>query len=75
MDIRSVFLVDPRRQPEWSYGTGPVRPSIDLTGHFLGIVSYVFSKFWHGARNPFEVVCDRAGFAGKNIFATNYFSL
>ena len=22
----------------------------------------MFSKFWHGTRNPFEVVCDRAGY-------------
>ena len=27
-----------------------------LFGHFLGIVSLVFSKFWHGARNVYEVV-------------------
>ena len=31
-------------------------PSILLSGHFLGILSLVFSKFWHGARNPYEVV-------------------
>ena len=33
--------------------------------HFLGIVSLVFSKFWHGARNPYEIVRDRAGFFSK----------
>ena len=32
---------------------------------FLGIVSVVFSKFCHGARNLYEVVLDRAGFFGK----------
>ena len=37
-----------------------VLPSFRLSGHFLGIVSVVFSKFWHGGRNPYEVVRDRA---------------
>ena len=36
-----------------------------LSGHFLGIVSLVFSKFWHGARNLYEILFDRAGFSGK----------
>ena len=40
-----------------------------LSGHFLGIVSLVFSKFWYGARNPIEVVNDRVGFSRKKIFA------
>ena len=34
------------------------RLSFGLSAHFLGIVSLVFSKFWHGARNPYEVVRD-----------------
>ena len=38
-----------------------------LSGHFLGIVSLVFSKVWHGARNPYEVVHDRAGFSKRKI--------
>ena len=25
----------------------------------------VFSKFWHSVRNPYEVVCNRAGFLAK----------
>ena len=34
------------------------------------MVSLVFSKFWHGSRNPYEVVQDRAGFSGeKNFFS------
>ena len=45
------------------------RPSFRLSGRFLGIVSSIFSKFWHGARIPFEVVCDRAGFSLKIFFA------
>ena len=28
----------------------------ESSGHFLGIVSLVFAKFWHGARNPYEVL-------------------
>ena len=32
---------------------------------FLGMVSLVFSKFWHGARNPSEVVRGNAGFFQK----------
>ena len=34
----------------------PVFPSFRLFGRFLGIVSLVFSEFWHGARNSYEVV-------------------
>ena len=37
--------------------------------HFLGIISLDFSKFWHDARNPYEVVCDRARFFRKIFFA------
>ena len=44
-------------------------PSVLPSRHFLGIVSLVFSKFWHGARNPYEVVRDRAGFSRKIFFA------
>ena len=44
-------------------------PSFRLCGRFLGIASLVFSKFWHGARNPYEVVRDRAEFSRKNFFA------
>ena len=29
--------------------------SFSLCGHFLWIVSLVFSKFWHGARKPYEM--------------------
>ena len=43
--------------------------SCHLSGYFLGIVSLIFSKFWHGARIPCEVVLDRARFSGKNFFA------
>ena len=43
--------------------------SFRLSGRFLGIASLVFSKFWHGARNPYEVVCDIAGFSRKKKFS------
>ena len=49
-------FLDPRLWPERSYKIGSVRPSFRLFGHFLRIVSLVFSKFWYGARNPYEVV-------------------
>ena len=39
-----------------------------MTRHFLGIVSLVFSEIWHGARNLYEVVRDRAIFSEKNFF-------
>ena len=32
---------------------------------FVGMVSLVFSKFWHGARNPSEVVRGNAGILKK----------
>ena len=39
---------------------GPMKQdlSVLLSGRCFGIVSLVFSKFWHGARNPFEVMHD-----------------
>ena len=43
--------------------------SFHLFGCLLGIESLVFSKFWYDAKNPYEVVCDRAGFSRKNFFA------
>ena len=51
----------------------PVLPSsvsLCLSRCFLRIVSLVLSKFWHGPRNPYEVV--RGGeFSGKTFFAQN----
>ena len=44
----------------WNRVCLSVLPSVLLSRHFLGNVSLVFSKFWHGARNPCEVVSDRA---------------
>ena len=39
-------------------------------GVFFGIVSFAFSKFQHGARNPYEVVRDRARFSRKVFSAS-----
>ena len=39
---------------------------------FLGIGSLDFSEFWHGARNPYEVLCHRATYFGKNIFCLKH---
>ena len=40
-------------------------PSVCLSRFFLGIGSLVFSKFWLGIKNPFEVMLDKAGFSEK----------
>ena len=46
-----------------------VRPS--CPGVFLNFI-IIFSEFWHAPRNPYEVVRDRAGFSGKNLFAPKF---
>ena len=40
--------------------------SFHLSVSFLGIGSLVFSETQHGVRGPYIVMCDRAGFFGKN---------
>ena len=47
-DLRALQIIG---TPEGSYET-----SFCFSRCFLGIVSLVFSKFWHGARNPYEAV-------------------
>ena len=37
--------------------------------HLLGCFGYCLI-IWHGARNSYEVVCDRAGFSGKIFFCS-----
>ena len=37
-----------------------------LSMRFLGIISLILSKFWLGARKPYEFVRGRAGFSEKN---------
>ena len=55
---------------KWGLSVHPsFRPSFHLLGNFTETVSLIFSKFWHGARNSYEVVHDRAGFSGKKFFA------
>ena len=39
--------------------------SCHLSWFFLGIEHLDFYKFRHGAKNPYEVVCDRANFLEK----------
>ena len=43
-------------------------PFCPLSGLFLGIWILVFSKFWHGVKNQFEVVHDKAGFFFKIVY-------
>ena len=45
-----------------------VLSSFCLSWHFLVIVSLVFSKFWYGARNQYEVLGGRAIFSKKTFF-------
>ena len=80
--VKNCFkpLIGPSAVAGRVYKIGSVRPSVCpsilpsilpscLSRCFLGIVSLVFSKFWHDARNPYEVVRDRAGFPRKKFFA------
>ena len=62
-----AFILDPWQQPEGSYEMGFVLPS----KRFLEIRLLVFSKFWHGVRNPYEVVLERARFFGKFFYPKN----
>ena len=71
-------LLDPQPGPEGCYKTGSVclsfcpsfHLSFRLSISFLGIGSLVFSETQHGVRGPYIVVCDRAGFFGKNLHPT-----
>ena len=51
-NIHMYFLLDSRPLPDGSYK--------------VGFGSLAFSETWHGVRGPYIVVCDRAGFFGKN---------
>ena len=64
-------MLDPQTWPEGSYELGSVCPSVFPSGSFLGVGSLVFSETQHVVRGPFVVVvvCDRARFFEKNIFA------
>ena len=56
---------------EGSYKISPVRPSVRpsvrLSGHFLGIPSLDFFENWYVGRDQCEVVRNRAGFLKKNF--------
>ena len=58
----SLSVLDHRQYIEGSYKIGSVRLSVCLFGSFLGIGSLIFSNFWHGVSNPYEVLLYRAGF-------------
>ena len=49
-----------------SYKIGSAHSSFRLSVSFLGICSLGFSEPWHGVRDPYIVVFDRAGYFGKN---------
>ena len=38
------------------------KTTVSLSGRFHGIISLVFSEFWHGARNSYKVMRHRAIF-------------
>ena len=63
--IAPVFL-DPQPQLEGSYKIGSIHPSFHLSISFHRIGLLV--SFWNLAcvRGPYLVMCDRAGFFGKN---------
>ena len=61
---QSIFAVSCFWTPGGSQ-KGPIKQG--LFGRFLGIVSLVFSKFWHGARNQFEVERNRVRFSRKHF--------
>ena len=67
----AVVLVRPLAVAVRILGKG-VCPSFHhavFLGVFLRIGSLDFSEFWHSARNPYEIVHDRARVFNKNLFA------
>ena len=59
-------ILYPWPQPEGPYKIGSACLSFCLSVSFLRIGSLVFSETQHGVRGPYLVICDRAGFFGKN---------
>ena len=71
MNFKSELLVGHpavARRILWNGICPSFRPSFRLFGRFLWIVSLTFSKFWHGTKNPNEVVRERAEFSRKFYF-------
>ena len=69
--VYSVFLFGPSvvvKRVLWNRICPSFSTSFHLFGCFLGIVSLVFSKFWHVSRNLNEVMRDRARFSGEINF-------
>ena len=65
--LLQLCLLDPQQWLERSYGPS-FFPAVCLDV-FFGIGSLNFCEFWHDARNPYEIVHDRARVFGKNFFA------
>ena len=60
----------------WTYEIGSIRSSGLSSVHrlsrcYLGIESLGFSEFRHGARNPYQVMHNRARFFGKTFLPQN----
>ena len=51
----------------WSVSPSVLLLSFCLSGYFLEL-NHWFLQYWHGARNPYEVVCDRAEYFEKPFF-------
>lgn len=72
-----ILLLGPLQQLERSYKIGSVHPSTDLivrlfvrlSRRYLAVGLLVFSKFQQCVRKPDEIVCERAGYFGKILFA------
>ena len=63
-----MYVFGPPVVSEWSYEIGslclPSRLCI-FPSFGPSVLSSVFSIFWHGCRNPYEVVCDRTRYFGE----------
>ena len=56
----------------WNSGCLSFHLSFHLSRCFLGTVSLVSSKFWHDARNPYQVLCGSWIFQKKNFCLKNW---
>ena len=64
------YYIDQPRTPSFPVGLAKTETSVLLSvWAFSWNLSLVFSKFWHGARNLYEVVHDRPEFSGNIFFA------
>ena len=66
-------LLDPWWQPEVFYEIGySILPSCRISGCFLRNEPLGFSKLWHGIRNSYQVVCNRARLLEKHFCPKNW---